>query len=91
MTAAKQETTKGLEKLEFLTDKTARIIFQLEAEDKKIDEIRSEIRDLRRKREEFRKGNEDLKAKLARLEQDKTKVDEKVDGLLDAIKGLSLE
>ena len=83
--------TKGLERLEFLTDKTKRLVFQLEAEEQKLRDLEKDVIKLRKKRNEFKELNSILEKKLSHMENDNVEINVKVEGLLEAINGLSPE
>ena len=89
MTQTEKAFTKGLEKLEFLTDKTARLLFQLKSEEKLLSDLRNEVKRLESASRDIKVENSALKEKLSNLEKDGVKIDIKVEGLLEAIDGLS--
>lgn len=89
--AAQKSESKGLENLEFLADKAKRLIFQLENEEKGLRDLRKELNELRARRKEIVETNRGLKEKLASLQNDREKVDEKIDKILNAIGDLPLE
>lgn len=82
--------TNGLEKLEFLTDKIKRLIFQLEEEDRELNALREDMRLARRKKKELYELNRGLTTKLESLQKDRELVDEKISGLLEAISDLPI-
>ncbi len=86
-----EQKTKGLEKLEFLTDKAKRFISQLESEEKGLMKLRDDLRATARKRKELEEIKQGLKTKLASLQSDREKVDEKISKILNAIGELPLD
>lgn len=85
------QQTRGLEKLEFLTDKAKRLTFELEADEKTISELKNDILQVMRKRKELTEVNRDLKTKLTSLQHDREKIDERISGLLGAIGELTID
>jgi len=85
------QQNKGLEKLEFLTDKAKRLVFQLESDEKKLEQLRRDMLAVSGKRKELEQINRDLKTKLSSLQSDREKVDEKITKLLGAIGELPLD
>ena len=59
--------TKGLEQLEFLTDKAKRIVFQLESEEKELKALKQEMRQIGKKKRELEEITHGLKSKLSSL------------------------
>ncbi len=86
-----EEKTKGLEKLEFLTDKAKRLISQLESDEKDLAKLRDDMRAAARKRKELEEIKLGLKTKLASLQSDRERVDEKISKILNAIGELPLD
>ena len=80
-----------MEKLHFLTDKTTRLVYQLQEEEKQLSELAQEAKRLRKKHEEIVATSSTLKEKLDGLEHDKIAMDSKVESLLEAINSLSPE
>ncbi|MCB1025038.1 MAG: hypothetical protein KDB79_11635 [Acidobacteria bacterium] len=89
-TTSSRQTT-GLEKLEFLTDKAKRLIFQLEAEERELKALRENLNLAHRRKDELNEINRGLITKLESLQKDSELVDEKISGLLEAISDLPLE
>ncbi len=85
------QQTKGLEKLEFLTDKAKRLVFQLESDEEGLEKLRKDMLAVSRKRKELAETNRDLKTKLSSLQSDREKVEEKITKLLGAIGDLPLD
>ncbi len=83
--------TKGLENLEFLTDKATRLVFMLEAEERKLSQLHDELKQIRRQKKELTEINRGLKKKLTTLEEDRGKVDEKAESILSAIGELAID
>ncbi|MEZ5344823.1 MAG: hypothetical protein R2681_04615 [Pyrinomonadaceae bacterium] len=83
--------TTGLEKLEFLTAKIKRLMFQLEEEERALNALREDVRLARRKKKELYEINRGLSTKLESLQKDGEIVDEKINGLLEAISDLPIE
>ncbi len=91
MAQIKKGHTKGLEKLEFLTDKTTRLVFQLRSEEGHLRDLERDVVKLRKKRNEIKEFNSILEEKLSNIENDNLEIGVKVEGLLEAINGLSPE
>ena len=85
------QQTNGLEKLEFLTDKAKRFVFQLEADEEILAQLREEMRQAARKRKELSEINRGLKTKLSKLTEDREKVEERIGKLLSAIGELTID
>ena len=91
MAQTAKKLSNGMEKLHFLTDKTTRLVYQLQEEEKQLSELAQEAKRLRKKHEEIVATSSTLKEKLDGLEHDKIAMDSKVESLLEAINSLSPE
>ena len=91
MAATERKKTEGMEKLEFLTDKATRLVYELEAEENQISEMRLEVRNLQKQKDALAGENNLVKVKLSSLQEEKEIVDKRISDLLEALNKLSLE
>ncbi|NNE98883.1 MAG: hypothetical protein HKN25_07670 [Pyrinomonadaceae bacterium] len=89
--ATKRKKTEGMEKLEFLTDKATRLVYELEAEEKQMSEMRRDLLELQKQKESIAGENNAAKLKLSSLQEEKEIIDKKISTLLEALNKLSIE
>lgn len=89
--ATERKKTEGMEKLEFLTDKATRLVYELEAEEKQMSQMRREFLELKKQKESLAGENNLVKVKLSSLQEEKEIIDKKISDLLEALNKLSLD
>ncbi|MDX1473996.1 MAG: hypothetical protein R3309_07485, partial [Reinekea sp.] len=74
-----------MESLDHLTDKTKRFLFEVEDEEKRLQEQRNLLADERAKRDALVERNRQLRAMIDDLENRRSQFDDKVTTLIDAL------